>query len=123
MKILRLSQNQLAKYLFFFIVVVFLVSNVFICHIYESGAVNLDHDLFNSCHAEKESLISQNESQFFAASKADQTQNDQKFALDFSSETSEKLSSLVQRKDISFIFLEDLSNSQTTKLLAVVKIE
>ncbi len=123
MKILKLPQKQLVRYSFLFTISVFLASNIFVCHIYASGTVDLDHDLSDSCHTEKESLVSQNESQFFAADNKIQTQDNQKFAPDFNSETSEKLSNLIQQKDTSFVFSEDLSNSQITRLLAVVKIE
>lgn len=108
MKILKLFQKQFVKYLFFFIVAVFLVSNIFVCHIYASETFDLDHDLSDSCNAEKESLVGQDESQFFAVSNASQTQNNQELAPDFSSD---------------FISSEDLDDSQAAQLLAVVKIE
>ena len=123
MRNLKLFYKQFIRYFFLFIVAVFLASNVFVCHIYASGTVDLDHDLSDSCHTEEEGLLGQGGPQFFVAGNKIQTQNNQKFTPDFNSETSEKLSSLIQQKDTSFIFSEDLSNSQITQLLAVVKIE
>ncbi len=123
MRNLKLFYKPSIRYFFLFIVAVFLVSNIFVCHIYASGTVDLDHDLSDSCHTEKETLASQNESQFFSAGSKIQTKDNQKFTTDFNSETSEKLSNLIQQKNRFFISSESLDDSQTTQLLAVVKIE
>lgn len=103
---------KIIRYLLLFVIASFFFSSLFACHIYTAEAANFTYDSSDSCLGEEEVLASQNK-----------TQNNQKFVLDFSSEISEKLSSLLQQKNTSFVFWEDLSNSQTIQLLAVVKIE
>lgn len=100
------------KTLIFFITVSFLLSGFFACHIYTAEAADFTYDFSDSCLDEEEILASQNKAQ-----------NNQKFAIDFSSGVSEKSSSLIQQKDAFFVSSEDLDDSQTAQLLAVVKIE
>ena len=135
MKNLTPLYNQIIKYSFSFAIIVFLVSSIFVCHIHTAKAFDSGynftqdnqilpkdpHHSSGSCDGERESLVNQNEPQFLLTSN--KIQNNQKFTFDSNPIISEELSNSVQQKDALFIPLENLDVSQTTQLLAVVKIE
>ncbi len=136
MKNLKLFYGRIIKCSFFFIIIVFLVSSIFVCHIYTARVVNSNHNFIQnnqisfkdfhhssgSCHSERENLVNQNEPQFLLTSN--KIQNNQKFASDFNFIISRELSNSTQQKDAPIIFSENLDNSQTAQqLLTIAKIE
>lgn len=138
MKNLKPFYNQIIKFSFFFAIIIFLIPNIFVCHIYTAKAFNSDYNFTQdsqifpkdphhsnyssgSCHSEKESLINQNEFQGFLTSN--KIQNNQKLAFGFNFIISEELSNSTQQKDVFLISSENLDNSQTAQLLTIAKIE
>lgn len=116
MDILKSLSNQSLKYFFLLFIIIFLIYTIFFCFVYTVKAIELPkdfHNSSNSCSNEESLSISQN----------NYHQNNRKSIFVFNSIIAEKLFNLNQQKQLTFIFLENLNNSQTSQLLTVAKIE
>lgn len=129
MSILKLSYKKSIKYPLIFIIVVFLFSNLFACHLYTNNFLQVVqglsddfHHSSNSCHDKKEILVEQNDLKVVFIINKVQNQDDQKLNLNFDFITSKKVPDLVRQKSPPFSS-NKLDDSLTNHLSTIVKIE
>lgn len=111
------------KYLFGLTFIVFIISSGFACHLNLVQNDSLPHEHLSYCPQQPEILTAQEQSPPLLVSDQIKTPSQQKFIADFVSRISPDLFSLTNSRDAPFISSENLLNSQTSQLLAIVKIE